>query len=424
MPTYDIICEMLMSLQSYWEKLRTWGIKGAWNYAVAALRNRSIQRHLVASLERNTVTPTRGITIIAPLGGGNSLCKVMRDLAFNLKALEIPFQTFDLSERQSVPDEDIKPILTPRNQFNLLKYDHVLEMFSAPLPDDLPIRRSRIIFWEFESGLVECDNSLDNKREAIGMSDFDVKVFSLLLAPGTPVRKIPYPFHFEATDLPPMEDIRKHFGIASDDFMVFFNFDFNSSFHRKNPDGAIKAFAEAFRAIPHTKLVFKTMGAKNHPDKLACLHALARELGVFDQFITITDYLPQRDLYGLTNACDVYLSLHRGEGFGLGIAEAMSLGKAVITTDYSAPTEFCTPENSIPIPFAMTPVESWQVDNKTYRFVKEWAEPNIHEASKALRRLYNSPELRSKLGVSAKQTIERAFSLDKFKTAINDYLRN
>ena len=412
---------MLTRLQSYWEKLRTWGIKGAWNYAAAALRNRAIQRQLVVNLE--TEAPTRGITIVAPLSGGNSLCKVMRDLAFNLKALGIPFQTFDLSERRSVPDEDIEPILTPRNQFNLLKYDHILEMFSAPLPDDLPVRRSRIIFWEFESGLIEFDNTLDNKREAIGMSDFDVKVFRSLLAPGTPVRKIPYPFHFEATDLPPIEDIRKHFGIASDDFMVFFNFDFNSSFHRKNPDGAIKAFADAFRAVPHARLVFKTMGAKSHPDKLASLHALARELGVSNQFVVITDYLPQRDLYGLTNACDVYLSLHRGEGFGLGIAEAMSLGKPVIVTNYSAPTEFCTPENSIPIPFTMVPIESWQVDNKSYRFVKKWAEPNISEASKAMRKLYDSPELRAKLGTAAKQTIARAFSLDKFKTAIDDYLR-
>lgn len=413
---------MSAGLRSYLEKLRTWGAKGAWDYAVAALRNRMLQRRLVASIDKQGASPAQGITIVAPLGGANSLCKVMRDFAFNLKALGVPFQTFDLSERRSVPDEDIKPILTPRNQFDLLKYDHILEMFSAPLPDDLPVRRSRIIFWEFESGLVEYDNSLDNKREAIGMSDFDVKVFRALLAPGTPVRKIPYPFHFEATDLPPVADIRKHFGIASDDFMVFFNFDFNSSFHRKNPDGAIKVFAEAFRAVPHAKLIFKTMGAKNHPDKLANLHALARELGVSDQFITITDYLPQHDLCGLTNACDVYLSLHRGEGFGLGIAEAMSLGKAVITTDYSAPTEFCTTENSIPIPFTMMPVESWQVDNKSYRFVKEWAEPDISEASKALRRLYDSPELRSRLGSAAKQTIESTFSLDKFKIAIDNYL--
>ena len=412
----------MLPLRSYLEKLRTWGAKGAWDYVVATLRNRILQRRLVASIDWKKASPVRGITIIAPLGGGNSLCKVMRDLAFNLKSLGIPFQTFNTSTEQTVPDEDLLPILTPRSQFSLLKYDHVIEMFSAPLPKHLPIKRSRIVFWEFESGLLEYDPKINDGHDVIAMSDFNRHVFKQLLPTTVAVHKILYPFHFENGQLPTINDIRNKYGIGASDFMVFFNFDLGSSYYRKNPEAVVKAFAQALGSEPDARLVFKVQGASQHADKLDAIRSLAAELSITDRFTVISSYLPQRDLYGLTNACDVYISLHRGEGFGLGIAEAMSLGKPVIITNYSGPTEFCTSGNSILIPYALTPVRPEQVDNLCYRFVKEWAEPDVNAAASALLRLYNDSALRVQLGNNGQKTIFTHFSAENFQASINKLL--
>ena len=50
--------------------------------------------------------------------------------------------------------------------------------------------------------------------------------------------------------------------------------------------------------------------------------------------------------------CDCYVSLHRSEGLGLTMAEAMALGKPVIATGYSGNLHFMTPENSYLVDFA------------------------------------------------------------------------
>ena len=87
--------------------------------------------------------------------------------------------------------------------------------------------------------------------------------------------------------------------------------------------------------------------------------------------------------------------MHRGEGFGLGIAEAMSLGKPAVVTDYSSTTEFCNSNNSIPIPCKAVAVNRNQIDHPCYLAVKEWFEPDINAAANALSKLQKDSELQS-----------------------------
>ena len=136
----------------------------------------------------------------------------------------------------------------------------------------------------------------------------------------------------------------------------------------------------------------------------------------------IDDYIPQHDIYGLTNACDVYLSLHRGEGFGLGIVEAMSLGKAVVATDYSSTTEFCHPHTSIPVPYTIVQVPDGMHDHPCYHAVKEWAEPDINAAAEALRKLHEDATFRKTIGTEAKYFVENYFSRENFKKSIEGFL--
>ena len=78
------------------------------------------------------------------------------------------------------------------------------------------------------------------------------------------------------------------------------------------------------------------MGAKSHRSEKELLEQEAVKLGIEKRFTIITEYLSHSELYGLTAACDVYISLHKGEGFGIGMAEAMLMGKPVIATNWSA----------------------------------------------------------------------------------------
>lgn len=408
----------------YIQKIQIWGLRGVVNYFLRKIRHRRLRRYFLDNASKHLCKhPLRGVTIMANFHSNLSLSKVMRDLAFSLRDAEIPFQAFDYGSPDEVFATDVDPVLTPRKEFRIRKFDHVIDMFSSPLPDELGLKRSHVVFWEFESGLLEAYPELNSPCTVIGMSEYTVATFRKLLPAKTPVRKLLYPFRFEAIgDLEPVDVIRRRYGIGKDDFVVFFNFYYGSSFFRKNPDGAMRAFAKAFPDTRNTRLVFKTTRAKEHRKEEKSLLRLAAELGVVDRFTTVDDFIPQRDLYGLTNACDVYLSLHRGEGFGLGIAEAMSLGKPVIVTNYSSTTEFCMEDNAIPIPYKMVDVHPGQLDHPCYLAVKACAEPDVDAAADALRRCYENPVFRDALGRKAKGFIEDHFSIENFKKSFEKFL--
>jgi glycosyltransferase involved in cell wall biosynthesis len=252
----------------------------------------------------------------------------------------------------------------------------------------------------------------------IAMSDFNAAYFQRILPPTVKVAKLLYPFRFSPPTLPPPAQTRRRFGIGVNDFAVFFNFDYGSSFFRKNPDGAIRAFAKAFRDTPDAKLVFKTNRAKDFPKAHASLRDLAATLGIADQFISIDDFLKRDDVYAITAASNIYLSLHRGEGFGLGIAEAMSLGKPAIVTDYGGSTEFCIPETAILIPYSKRTLHHGQMDNPCYHDVDFCAEPDIDSAAKAMRRCYESREICLDIGLRAKRFVEAHFSAEQFRKSL------
>ena len=407
---------------SIWQRLRVWGIKGIWNFLLRKYHDFKTYRRLLRNARKYPQIPVRGVTIIANLTNHGSLNKVMRDFAWALRKADIPFQTFDLHPQHNSPSPDTEGILTPPGQFRILKYDNIIEISSTPLPKYLPVKRSRIVFWEFTTGLLEYDPILADSPTIIAMSDFNYAVFKQILPSSANVQKILYPFFFDCEAIANKTLTRQKYGIPDAAFVVFFNFDYGSSFHRKNPEGCIKAFSNAFANIDNSVLVFKTMNAARHHTERNRLLTLAEDLGVSKKVIMIDSYIPQHDVYGLTGACDIYLSLHRGEGFGLGIAEAMSLGKAVVVTGFSSTVEFCNAQNSIPIPYSIEAVPEDMHDHPCYHGVKEWAEPNIEVASAELRRLYCDPVLRERLGNAAKAFISEHFSTENFRKSVEMFL--
>lgn len=366
--------------------------------------------------------PEPGITVLGCLSHAGSLSKVLRDFVVRLKACGIPCQAFDTGCAAPIPVSEYAHLLTPRATFRLNRYTDIVGMSSLPPLPQTVCRLARIGFWEFESGLREGNPEFFEPTEVVVTSAFNQQVFRSLLPRSVPVSKILYPFQFKGRNALPPELMRRRYGLAPEDFVVFFNFDYRSSYYRKNPEGVLRAFADALGDRPDAKVVFKTMNAKRCPHYAARLHALAAHLGLASRVVSIDDFVPQDELVALTDACDAYISLHRGEGFGLGIAEAMSLGKPVIVTDYSAPTEFCGKEHALMVPASLVAVKDDERDVAVYRGVKTWAEPDLRTAASALRTLYRDRAFARALGEKGRAFVRSYFSDAAFKSSIQAFL--
>ncbi|MDQ4149605.1 MAG: glycosyltransferase family 4 protein [Actinomycetota bacterium] len=194
-----------------------------------------------------------------------------------------------------------------------------------------------------------------------------------------PVHVVPIPIR----RLDPVAADRPALGLP-EGFMFLFTFDFLSLFERKNPVGVVKAFTQAFRENEGPILVIKSI---NGADEL-CTFELLRIAAADRSDVVIMDgYLPPDKKDALMTACDCYVSLHRAEGYGLGMAEAMALGKPIIATGYSGNLEFLNEENSYLVGHGLVPVPP---GSDPYPEGARWAEPDIEGAAELMRRVYEN----------------------------------
>jgi glycosyltransferase involved in cell wall biosynthesis len=402
------------------EKVKVWGIPGI----VGFFRRKyvfAVQRRRLATLAKKSKVkePQPGITVIGELTGQVSLSKTLRDFILCLKEAGVPCQAYDTLLKSQIPAKDIDGIITPIADFDLKRYSHIVMMYRSPLDENLVkgITCARIAFHESEHGIHETAPYLKASGDAIvGMSDFNYEYYRRAFS-AQPVFKIVYPFRFKLENATPRDVLRGKYEIGADDFVVFFNFDFGS-YYRKNIPAAIRAFSKAFGNDPTAKLLFKTKGAKHNPKQVKEMMAEVAAAGIVSQFIHISHYLPQGDIDGLTGACDVYLSLHKAEGFGLGMAEAMSQGKPVVATDWSANTEFCRPDTAWCIPYKMTPI----LPHEYMESMKEWAEADVDAAAAALREIRDNPKLAAERAAHGKRFMEEHFSIANFKADVEKML--
>jgi glycosyltransferase involved in cell wall biosynthesis len=203
-----------------------------------------------------------------------------------------------------------------------------------------------------------------------------------------PVSPVPVTYVPPIVELPAFDTARRaEFGLSEDETIVLFVFDFNSVWQRKNPDGAVEAFQRAFHRAEPVRLVLKTINAGRHPDQVRRLRKMIDD----DRRITWIDgYFDRLAVVRLVDVCDVYLSLHRSEGFGLTIAEAMLLRKPVVVTNWSGNTDFTKPDNCFPVD---APLAILEEDYGPYMRGSRWAEPCVDHAAAQLRAIIDDPEL-------------------------------
>lgn len=232
--------------------------------------------------------------------------------------------------------------------------------------------------------------------------------------PGKPIRYVPLP----VPEPVPSQATRGDFGLPADRFTVLVAFDLSSRWERKNPAGAIAAFRRAFPDPAAAQLVLKVSGADRHLPYLEKLHELTADM---PNVRIVESELPPGDLASLIGCCDVLLSLHRSEGLGLFIAEAMWLGTPVIATGWSGVLDMLSADNSMLVRFGTVPVRP--SDYPSVPPGAQWAEPDIDHAAECLRQLAADPELRARLRSQARQRAEQQFSLEQFRRVAPSLLR-
>lgn len=194
---------------------------------------------------------------------------------------------------------------------------------------------------------------------------------------GCPV--FPFPLPIAA---PPASGLGRADLKLPDGFLVLFCFDFDSVFERKNPLAAVEAFRRAFRP-GQAHLVLKSVNGERHPRQLARL--LAAAAGRPDVLVR-DGYLTAPEQAALLRCCDAYVSLHRAEGFGLTLGEAMALGKPVVATGYSGNLDFMHEDNSFLVDYRLVPVPP---ESGPYPPSTCWAEPDVDAAAEQLRRVFH-----------------------------------
>jgi glycosyltransferase involved in cell wall biosynthesis len=209
--------------------------------------------------------------------------------------------------------------------------------------------------------------------------------------------------------------LRRHdFGIDPSAFMVFFNFDANSTIARKNPRAAIHAFRGAFgngRHAHKAQLVMKSLNLSAHPEaRSLVLHDLRLVGGLL-----IEEDLSAKEMASLVALADVYLSLHRAEGFGLGMAEAMYFGVPVVATAYSGNCDFMLPSNSCMVGYRPVPIDEADLRfnpgaERVYEPGQIWAEPNVDEAAGRMRYLHDNPRIARQISERGARYIRETYS--------------
>ena len=218
-----------------------------------------------------------------------------------------------------------------------------------------------------------------------------------------PVHVFPMPVEVRS----PPELTRAQLGLPTEAFVFLFAFDFFSTVERKNPLGLIEAFSRAFAPGEGPVLVIKTINGRRQGAELNRLRDAAAgrpDISIVDEYVT------SEHMRGLVASADSFASLHRSEGFGFSLAEAMAYEKPVIATGYSGNLTFMDGDNSYLVGYGLTPVAP---GNANYPAGALWADPDLDDAAAAMRAVVEHPEEAAARAQRGRRTIAEGHSVDR-----------
>ncbi|MFD0694215.1 glycosyltransferase family 4 protein [Paenibacillus sp. GCM10027628] len=364
----------------------------------------------VAALPAVDLKP--GVNLIGYIRTEIGLGEGCRLMAKSLEAAEVPFGIMNFTDpgansarnndRTWIHKESEKASF--KVNFFHMNANNLRAAYDNPVPPlvrDVFQHRFNIGYWAWELPEFpdEWCNSFELVQEVWAPSQFIVD--SVKPKSPHPVVRIPHAVHVQRAN----SFDRRAFGLPNDQFLFLSMYDTHSLKERKNPQAVIKAFKQAFRSSDSSVgLVIKVNNPNSKPEDMEWLK---QQTEGYSNIYMIHQIMDRDKVNALINATDCFVSLHRSEGFGLVMAEAMFLGKPVIGTNWSGNTDYMHEGNACPVKYNLIPVGQ---DVGPYKAHQIWADPDIEHAAYYMRRLVQDSVWRKSIASNGKQTIHTEYS--------------
>lgn len=347
-----------------------------------------------------------GVNVAGYLTGELGLGTTVRGFIKALEHLQVPLSLNNFSEGMKDRSRETDSQFTDDNPnpVNLIcvNADH-MSLFRARWSADYFRDKYNIACWWWELPEFPCqtwDQFAPFDEIWVGSSYVQQSIGKYSPIPVISIKPVISPPSIDLS-----HDWKKEFNLPPSEFSFLFVFDYLSDFERKNPMGLVRAFREAFSPEDNARLVIKTLNGNKAPE---VRDQLKREAGTA-KITFIEERLPTNKLMGLSAACDAYVSLHRAEGFGLPLAEAMLIGKPVMATDWSGNMDFMTQSNSYLVPSQLVRL---QADSGPYKRGELWADPSVENAAQLMRRMLEKPLEARERAAQARLDIQREYSTE------------
>jgi glycosyltransferase involved in cell wall biosynthesis/SAM-dependent methyltransferase len=357
-----------------------------------------------ASTNGDATKPNRelGVNLAGYLSSELGVGEAARQMRFALESVGVPTAPLDIPVEAAQMPADFGR-LSDRDipfDFNLIcvNADMLPELAGAAGEKLFAGRRSAgLWFWEVSKFPQRWRGSFDHVDE-VWVASEHIAAAIRPLSP-VPVETVRVP----VTPAAPATLSRAELGMP-EGFCFLFVFDYRSVFRRKNPLGIVEAFRAAFEPGSGASLVLKSVSGDLFPAEAAKLAASAAE---HPDIHLIEETVAAEAKNAMIASCDCYVSLHRSEGLGLTMAEAMYFGKPVIATGYSGNLDFMTADNSYLVEHAMSRIGA---DAGPYPEDAEWAEPDLEDAAERMREVFEHRDEAAARGQRAAADIRRTHS--------------
>ncbi|HEY5943482.1 MAG TPA: methyltransferase domain-containing protein [Solirubrobacterales bacterium] len=351
---------------------------------------------------RKPPSTTPGVNLVGYLNDARGVGETARQIREALRGADVPVATIDTP----TDPERIAPVLGDVAEkdhpydFNLICVNaDMLPLVAGGLDQRFFEDRNSagLWFWEVSHFPQMWEASFDYVDE-VWVATEHVAAALRTLAP-IPVHTIRMPI----VPAPPEPASRAELGMP-EGYCFLFTFDYRSVFRRKNPLAVVEAFCAAFEPGEGPSLVIKSICGDEFP---AQREELAAAIAARPEIHLVEEMIPVGRKNAMMASCDCYVSLHRSEGLGLTMAEAMYFSRPVIATAYSGNLDFMTEENSYLVPYELTEIGP---DANPYPADEEWADPDIERAAAMMREVYANPEEAAARGQRAAEDIRRNHS--------------
>ncbi|MGE0879154.1 MAG: FkbM family methyltransferase [Acidimicrobiia bacterium] len=352
-----------------------------------------------------------GVNIIGYFNAETGEGEVARQLSYGMEAAEIPYRIVSLREggkpnQRAFTFGGETDVLFGVNI--IVAAPHVLPTLHQTGLAEVMSGRYNIGVWPWEVEILPgaiADAGAALLDEIWGISEHASRAIDH--AVDTPV------FTYAPTiwPLPRVPEIERPEGWLT---TFLYCFSFHSVTARKNPLGLVEAYKLAFPEPCGTRLVLKSMGGDAHLEELEAVKAA---VGDRPDIVVADGYLSVEEQEELLDWCDAYVSLHRAEGYGFTMSEAMVRSKPVIATGYSGNVDFMTDDTALLVPYSLVLVGA---GSEPYPAEARWAEPDISAAAEAMWWVFNHPEEASEIGERARDHI----GTDHVPSARREFLRS